>query len=815
MKRAITFLIFTLLFPVALSAESLPSELWQGMSGYSYNYLTAPKQRVSTVAFHSDKLLAEYDFQSMQLKALRLNGDVQSEAEALRCRETIAEENLDLLQINLIYKGKRYRLNHGCDMNKLFKNQIIESGRLFQHRYIVDLGLEEGAPKMDARLHISMWSDKISFDVDMRPLEDIGSKWDIEIVMKRGEGLYYSSYNKMKESEAEIRVSGAYDTQMQFAAYRRLSCTASTASTTHKELTSSTSVAARDIEANGKGGRYLRVEYDSLYRCYRVKMNNRINSHHALNRVKISLSNSSAESVNIPIMFDLAPVAQITGVTAILRDMEQNPIGIPVQISKNWHTQKGKQFEYQGPWFHGFTVLTLPAKDAVDVELTMASAYWGRVPAASHAQLSLAGYSNGGNGGQLWDQSAIGAFGESICYEPDQGMGWSFITDVRPFLARDPERNNQKWAWSTNTGGADFVKVSSKEGDEYTFTKIKSRYKRYGPNMTEVIYSGELDGGYADVEISTSVARSDDYVRGTYKIRFEVKRDFEFSQLALFQLGAEGYSVTHSKKFAVGDERGLIEERDWTPGSEEWKWRTGRARQYNYTYRSQPIDGEVAWVSMHDAFSRLTGYKYTACRGFVVREWSATVGGESLSPSIAERSIMCRYGGATSVMELTLPESVTKLSVGDVIEADVTMLILPMMEGDTQYYGPNIAFKEALTKGANTAAIVEREARSIPKVSVKGGELLSTRPITIKKSADVISVSIEGGIGFVPLVIRGVEDYRGVDLNVTVNGRRVDLSEQAHHGGDYWQCDYDVESKSWDLIYNVPLDDKVEYLPIN
>jgi hypothetical protein len=55
---------------------------------------------------------------------------------------------------------------------------------------------------------------------------------------------------------------------------------------------------------------------------------------------------------------------------------------------------------YEGTWFHGFTQLRLPAEATVDVELTLAFAHWGGVPAAFDVQLCLIDW----DANQLWDE---------------------------------------------------------------------------------------------------------------------------------------------------------------------------------------------------------------------------------------------------------------------------------------------------------------------------------------------------------------------------------------------------------------------------
>ena len=108
----------------------------------------------------------------------------------------------------------------------------------------------------------------------------------------------------------------------------------------------------------------------------------------------------------------------ITGFSPIIRDGDGNPTGIPAQISKNFHVGP--------PWFHGYAELRLPPRSTTECEYTIVYGFWGGAPAVSHSQLCLIGY--GGN--QLWDQLAVGSWGESICYDADVNLNRSIIDDV-------------------------------------------------------------------------------------------------------------------------------------------------------------------------------------------------------------------------------------------------------------------------------------------------------------------------------------------------------------------------------------------------
>ena len=192
-----------------------------------------------------------------------------------------------------------------------------------------------------------------------------------------------------------------------------------------------------DVVATERKSKKMRsVAYDGVLGCYRINLDGiepempagvRSPSNDGMERVLLKLENTADVAQAVRLMFEKAAHGfrhrigvPITGVTAMLRDMAGQPIGLPVQLSKNWHNQK-EGGVYAGQWFHGMSRLCLPPKSQVELELSMAYGHWGGVAAASHAQLSLVGW--GSN--QLWDETALGSWGESICFEPDQVQGKS------------------------------------------------------------------------------------------------------------------------------------------------------------------------------------------------------------------------------------------------------------------------------------------------------------------------------------------------------------------------------------------------------
>lgn len=508
----------------------------------------------------------------------------------------------------------------------------------------------------------------------------------------------------------------------------------------------------------------------------------------ALERVKLVLTNPTGEEQVTRLLFEKTSAgirqrigAPITGVSAILRDTSGEPTGIPVQLSKNWHNRP-EGGVYSGQWFHGFSQVRLPAGATVELELTLAYGHWGGVAAASHAQLSLIGW--GSN--QLWDQSALGSWGESICHEPDQVQGECSILDVRPLMVSSMN-HDARWGWTHNVGGGDFFRFFDPAGRRVPHTAMRTAYERHGPCLTEVTYAGRV-GPALEHHATVSLTRSDDLVRGTYRIRLDARAAVDFSRLVLFQIGADTYSYTSEQKMALGNKTGLAREWTTTPGGEVY--RTGAVA----------ATGPVPWISLHEAIARRDpGQKGAwANRGIVIRSWKARLGGREADPWVAERGVTAR-GNATSTIDILPPPGLTRLEAGDFIEATIEHLILPRAAAD--YYGPNEALRSALAADGDTWRMIQREAAGNDRqVELSVGKLQRTHPaITIATEKDNAAGTIRGGLGHVAVSFTGLSSPMGQVL--TLDGLPLD---QSVHGNDFWQTDYDAAAKTWSLTYNLP-----------
>lgn len=193
----------------------------------------------------------------------------------------------------------------------------------------------------------------------------------------------------------------------------------------------------------------------------------------------------------------------------MLRDAQGILTGPPVQISKNWHRHKDRRFPHDGPWFHAFAEVPVEPGKTWEGELAIIYACWGRVPAASHAQLCLVGL----DVNQLWDQAAIVSWGESITYDPDINLNRSIIDDVRPLMVT--EMSGNRWEWTCNVGGGDFLVDFGADGKRQSLTRMRTAYLSQGPNLADVVYAGVTADGRIAARIEVSTPRCDDVKRAS------------------------------------------------------------------------------------------------------------------------------------------------------------------------------------------------------------------------------------------------------------------------------------------------------------
>jgi hypothetical protein len=653
--------------------------------------------------------------------------------------------------------GREQRAEH-----MLFPVRFVEYGRFFQHVSIHGLIMEDREGKTldaDCRLEITSWPDRLN----MICYVDSSVIRPDRITMRVGAKMADITLHQQEESLVILPVveseSRAASGDVTVTAGKNTKVTVEQSGTCGSHI-----IKIKDPRWSNKSGTYYPEEH--LDR---------------LDKWPITLRNDGDKTKTFRLLFDTQP-RNITGFTPMILDNEGRPVGIPVQISKNWH--RGKvSMRYQGPWIHGSTVIRVPPRSTRNYQYAIAYARWGGVPAASHAQLSLIGWGHN----MFWDECAIGSFGESICYEPGRTQRRSFITDVRPLMVAGDD--GKKWGWTGNVGGGDFLVCFDAAGKYVPMIKTRSRYYSYGPNLTKVSYDEISQDESIKASYTVGIARTDDYVRVFQNIRYDVLKDVEFSRLAFCQMPSDYYNDMKYRKIAIGNVGGMIL---------EWPVRTG---SWKYDRQSMPMPGRQPWVSLHDVLSE---EKVTqAARGLIVRKWDAVLGSEKCAePHLSTYMTEWHRDNFRVAAELSPPPKLKSLERGDYVDANIELVVLPSKAGI--YYGPNKALVAALARDANTWKMIHREAEGNNlNVSMKEGKLLKSYPVKISVSGTQrAQFAVSGGIGYVPVTFSGLKDYRGFAL-YRVWGGKITAEDQSVNGNDFWQTDYDTVSGSWSLTYNI------------
>ena len=498
---------------------------------------------------------------------------------------------------------------------------------------------------------------------------------------------------------------------------------------------------------------------------------------------------NKGEETYVPFLFDCSDVANITGLCPMLCDENGRPTGIPVQLSKNWHHPQ------LGEYLRAYALI--PAKTGTsNYTLRICYGFYGTLPSATHAQLSLVGYGNleNSNNGR-WCQLAIGCWGETICLDMDQSCVENIVTDVRMLMTRNGSYGKM-WNWSDAGWGGDWLDLQDHQDRKLYLSGLKTAYRSHGPCLTDVRYHGFYGSERAvDIEATVRTLRTDDYARTFQSFHYGFQKSARAAKGSLFTMGRTGHLVTPT--IAYGNRDGLIEERQIPLHLETGSLLTPTIE----------LSGPAPWwISFPDGkHSRNFRRWGTGTRGLIIRSYEATTQGQTHTIPTIRSSIIsvARDGRANLNLQLTPPEGLDQFEPGDRVSFDAEWITIPRVPED--YYGPNESFRQHLQQHPTSWQTVYREAKGNDlQVDVSGGTLQQRYPLILQATEPGIGFSIQGGVGAVPVQIGGLKTPHG-SLYRVEGSQRVKFDPSVH-GNDYWQTDYDSTTDRYSLTFNLPLD---------
>lgn len=547
------------------------------------------------------------------------------------------------------------------------------------------------------------------------------------------------------------------------------------------------------VTAKDRNGESLPVVFDEKRGTYNIDIHTISFGGAAVNGgydvVNFEINNNSSINNEPVINFVKNSNVSITGVSGVIRDaISLEPTGEQVQITKNWHTFKNTESDTlfdkakvnnQGSWCSGIVSIAANAKETTKRQYLQVYGKWGTAYAASHGQLCLIGW--GGN--QLWDQSALGSWGESTCYDPDIGLSRAIINDVRPFLVTGPTGGNNQFNWSGNVGGADFLNYREKFDEKIINQRVC--YKSQGPNVTDVLYSGVTSDNKIKTNININLGRTDDIVRNIYTIEYTFLEDVNYSRLSLFKMGADNYNDNKFNNYCYGDETGLIaSDKDCMMADVGYLGDPIDAKNDNFffgVYNSSDVD-EYGDPMM------------------CVREFDAKINGKTYDKPAYQ--LFGTTDGVSQVScEITVPTAAGKLiKRGSKISMTLEYEILP--NNLNTYYGMADYILASNTLMGTGEAMYQQAYAGEVTAKASKGTVVANKPVIIECENDEAEFTITGGLGYVPLLINNVNDYKGYVLEQKIDGNWVKI-DQSVIGNDYYQVVYNAKTDKYQFVYNV------------
>ena len=643
--------------------------------------------------------------------------------------------------------------------------RMWESGRYVQHYDFLELDFRSTTGLQlacDADLDVVAWPASLTFNLNVSPTHACHDAM-LRLSLKSEAGYW----------NREEKVEGPW--QQDDTMTVSMTCRVPTAM----------QVPSADISVTAENGQRFPVHFDDTKDCY-VASVNRLKRNWPTGYTDIRHYDEFTITVDrsdtnepIPFLLDLRAPANITGLCPILCDDEGRPTGIPVQLSKNWH------YKPMGAYLMAYTML--PADKAATYILRVVYGFYGTLPSASHAQLSLIGY--GGNG--RWDQLAIGCWGETICFDMDMSLVDVAITDIRMLMTRKGI-NGRKWGWTEAGWGGDWLNIQDEDQEKYFWTDLKTAYLSQGPCLTDVKYVGYYGmNREVDFKARIQTLRTNDYSRSFQRFSYRFTTDVSAKKIWLFKLGRTYYY--HTPHIAYGNAGGLLAQKD-APNTLEAN---------NLVLDHVTLAGSAPYWVAYPGATHTKGDKPNGYRALIIRQYEVVVGDKTYTHPTLSAPVY-KANPTNLDIELLPPSGMNRFGRGDHIELDLELITLPRNSED--YYGPNEAFRKHLAEYSNSWKTTYREAKGNDfKVHVSGGKALSTYPLMIQVEQREVSVKINGGVGAVPIQFKGLASNTGVRLYQVVNGERVPF-DQSVNGNDYWQTDYDAATKSFSMTFNLPLD---------
>ncbi len=515
-----------------------------------------------------------------------------------------------------------------------------------------------------------------------------------------------------------------------------------------------------------------------------------------LQNIQFDIENTTNTNKRIRLCFRQVPAVNVTGFSSMLRGRNGDPLGIPLQISKNWHGSSSSAL-HAGSWIKEYVELIIPANSTEEFDYTRVGAKWGETYGAFSHQLSVvgAGVWRGG-----WLEAGLGSFGENITHSPDYEYGNSNGCDFRPFLVTNQNQGgtSQECRWTGNLGGLDFGHYTNASNQRIYQSQVKTRFKRYGPNLSETSIATISSDLKLKMDYTFHLNRSNDMTRVYYKLKLRALDSISFNRFDLFQLGGDIYNTLVAQSVVYGSEIGV-----------SGMFAPTNSGSNDYTSGHQALNGNQPWIWIDGEcnYSPLgSNLNIDANAGVIIRSYSGVFNGiTDNTPYLRERSSSIGFSSPTGLNPtsycLVPPQGVTGFSPGDSIELLLEVCLIPKSAND--YYGNDSLYAQTLSTYGNSWQPLFNEVVFNQPIAFSGSSSITQGyPIRIETINNEAMVQIEGGKNYVPIIFTHLDSIYDPSLWKRTNNC-WELIDQSNWGKDFWQTDYDPVLEKFEITYNV------------
>jgi len=280
--------------------------------------------------------------------------------------------------IEIQMKDKTYRASKADE-----KPRLWEAGKIAQ-RYDFKGVSFEGISDVNATLVVLVWPDSITFAMDIKL--DEGKKGDDKPAVTP---LIDGFTMRMQFKEWSIEktfVPKDRPNEKQFSTI--LSCNL----TDNLEKLMDPDVGVK-IEVRTTPTQPLKSDFSQKFNCFLLRKDgNLVRSFpegytdiRDYDDFEVEIQNKGPSDMYVPVLLFVQPLANPTGVCPIVCDENHVPTGIPVQLSKNWH------MSWMPSYGRFYAYLPVQANALKTYHIRIVYGFYGTLPSASHANLSLVG----------------------------------------------------------------------------------------------------------------------------------------------------------------------------------------------------------------------------------------------------------------------------------------------------------------------------------------------------------------------------------------------------------------------------------------